>query len=292
MKWITILSVLIFSLSAYAQDSMTAHYKIYDTHAKQIITLDKIVTDMADADVLFFGEEHNDSAGHYLENKIFRALHSQYADKVVLSMEMFETDGQLVLNEYLGGTIDEARFSRDIRLWSNYKDYRPMIEYAKQNKIRVIAANPPRRYVNLVSRRGMRSLDSLSKDAKKFLPPLPYDTLTGRYREKFIEIMKGGPGGNNPNVYYSQSLWDAGMGYSIYSFLKKNKHKKVFHCVGGFHTEEKLGTAAQLQMRNKKLKILNIASFSDASFNNPDWEKFSFKGDYIILTNPDLKKTC
>jgi hypothetical protein len=30
-------------------------------------------------------------------------------------MEMFETDGQLVLNEYLGGTIDEARFSRDIR---------------------------------------------------------------------------------------------------------------------------------------------------------------------------------
>lgn len=291
MKWITTLTVLIFSASAFAQDSMSAHYKIYDTRTKQVITIDKIVTDMADADVLFFGEEHNDSAGHYLENKIFRALHSQYSDKVALSMEMFETDGQLVLNEYLAGTIDEARFSRDIRLWSNYKDYRPMIEYAKQSRIPVIAANPPRRYVNLVSRRGMRSLDSLSKDAKKFLPPLPYDTLTGRYREKFAEIMKGGPGGDNPNVYYSQSLWDAGMSYSIYKFLKDNKHKKVFHCVGGFHCEEKLGTAAQLQMRNKKLKILNIASFSDASFNNPDWEKFSNRGDYIILTDADLKKT-
>jgi uncharacterized iron-regulated protein len=291
MKWIAALTVFIFSLPAYAQDSMSAHYKIYDTRTKQVITIDKIVADMSDADVLFFGEEHNDSAGHYLENKIFRALHAQYADKVVLSMEMFETDGQLVLNEYLAGTIDETRFSRDIRLWSNYKDYRPMIEYAKQNKIPVIAANPPRRYVNLVSRRGMRSLDSLSKEAKKFLPPLPYDTLTGRYREKFVEIMKDGPGGNNPNVYYSQSLWDAGMSYSIYKFLKDNKHKKVFHCVGGFHCEEKLGTAAQLQKRNKKLKILNIASFSDASFNNPDWEKFSYKGDYIILTNPDLKKT-
>src|SRR6185436_11042917 len=291
MKCIATLTVFIFSLPVYAQDSMNAHYKIYDTHTKQIITIDKIVTDMADADVLFFGEEHNDSAGHYLENKIFRALYTQYADKVVLSMEMFETDGQLVLNEYLGGTIDETRFSRDSRLWSNYKDYRPMIEYAKQNKIPVIAANPPRRYVNLVSRRGMRSLDSLSKDAKKFLPPLPYDTLTGRYHEKFVEIMKGGPGGNNPNVYYSQSLWDAGMSYSIYKFLKGNKHKKVFHCVGSFHTEEKLGTAAQLQMRNKKLKILNIASFSDTSFNNPDCEKFSYKGDYIIMTNPNLKKT-
>ncbi|HEV8272981.1 MAG TPA: ChaN family lipoprotein, partial [Chitinophagaceae bacterium] len=151
MKLIATLTVFIFSLSNYAQDSMSAHYKIYNTRTKQVITIDKIVTDMSNADVLFFGEEHNDSAGHYLENKIFRALHAQYADKVVLSMEMFETDGQLVLNEYLAGTIDETRFSRDIRLWSNYKDYRPMIEYAKQNKIPVIAANPPRRYVNLVS---------------------------------------------------------------------------------------------------------------------------------------------
>ena len=278
-------------VSALAQDSMSVHYKIYDTRTKQTVTIDKIVTDMADADVLFFGEEHNDSAGHYLENKIFRALHSQFGDKVVLSMEMFETDGQLVLNEYLAGTIDEARFSRDIRLWNNYKDYRPMIEYARQNKIPVVAANPPRRYVSLVTRRGMRSLDSLSKDAKRFLPPLPYDTLSGRYREKFMDIMKGSPGSTSQNIYYSQSLWDAGMAYSIYKYLKENKRKKVFHCVGGFHTEEKLGTAAQLQMRNKKLKILNIASFSDPSFNNPDWEKFSYRGDYIILTNPDLKKT-
>jgi uncharacterized iron-regulated protein len=291
MKLIVPFIILFSSLSVFAQDSMSVHYKIYDTRSKQITTIDKIVADMANADVLFFGEEHNDSACHYLENKIFRALHAQYADKIALSMEMFETDNQLGLNEYLQGFINEDRFAKDVRLWNNYKDYRPMIEYAKQNKIPVIAANPPRRYVNLVSRRGMRSLDSLSKDAKKFLPPLPYDTLAGRYHEKFIEIMKDGPGGNNPNVYYSQSLWDAGMSYSIYKFLKENKHKKVFHCVGSFHTEEKLGTAAQLQMRNKKLKILNIASFSDASFNDPDWEKFSYRGDYIIMTNPDLKKT-
>jgi uncharacterized iron-regulated protein len=282
---------LLMTLCCLAQDKMESHYKIYDTRSKQIITIDKIVADCAGADVLFFGEEHNDSAGHYLENKIFRALHTQYGNNLALSMEMFETDGQLALNEYLAGQIDESRFSKDVRLWSNYKDYKPMIEYAKQNKIPVIAANPPRRYVTMVSRRGMISLDSLSGDARKFLPKLPYDTLTGRYREKFFEIMKGSPGGENPRVYHSQSLWDAGMSYSIYKFQKKNKGKKIFHCVGGFHTEEKLGTAAQLQMRNKKLKILNIASFSDKSFNSPEWEKFSYRGDYIILTNPDLKKT-
>jgi uncharacterized iron-regulated protein len=291
MRLISLFSLLIFTGSASAQDSMSVHYKIYDTRAKQIITIDKIVADMAAADVLLFGEEHNDRAGHYLENKIFRVMHVTYGSKVVLSMEMFETDNQLALNEYLEGKIDETRFSRDVRLWNNYRDYRSMVEYARQNKLPVIAANPPRRYVNMVTRRGMKSLDSLSKEAKRFLPPLPYDTLGGRYREKFMETMKGAPESASKNIYYSQSLWDAGMAYRIYVYMKKNKSKKIFHCVGGFHTEEKLGTAAQLQMRNKKLKILNIASLSDKSFANPDWEKESYRGDYIIITNPDLKKT-
>ena len=61
--------------------------------------------------------------------------------------------------------------------------------------------------------------------------------------------------------------------------------------VGRFHCDEKLGTAAQLQNRNNKLKILNISCFSDSSFANPDWQTFSKLGDYIILTDPELKKT-
>ena len=94
---------------------MDSYYKIYDTRTKQIISIDKIIADMADADVLFFGEEHNDSVCHYMENKIFRALYDRYGEKLALSMEMFETDGQLGLNEYLAGFIDENRLSRDVR---------------------------------------------------------------------------------------------------------------------------------------------------------------------------------
>lgn len=290
MKWSLIL-ISFLAQTLFAQDSMSMHYKIYDTRSKQIISIDKIVADIADADVLFFGEEHNDSAGHYLENKIFRALHAQYGSQLALSMEMFETDNQLVLNEYLAGKMDENRFSKDARPWSNYRDYRPMVEYAKQNKLAVIAANPPRRYVSMVTRRGMKALDSLSKEAKRFLPPLPYDTLGGRYRDKFMETMRGAPESASKNIYYSQSLWDAGMSYSIHRYLRKNKGQKVFHCVGKFHVEEKLGTAAQLLMRNKKLRILYISCFPDKSFANPDWSKFEQLGDYVILTNFDLKRT-
>ena len=291
MRYRLLFATLLSFYFSFSQSSMDANYKIYDTRIKQVVTLDKIITDCANANVLFFGEEHNDSACHYLEAEIFKALNKQYGEKITLSLEMFETDNQLALNEYLSGQIPEDRFAKDVRLWPNYKDYRPMIEYAKANHITVIAANAPRRYVNMVSRKGMRSLDSLSKDAKKFLPPLPYDTLNGRYREKFEEVMKGAPGSSSPNIYYSQSLWDAGMSYSIYNYWKKHKGNKIFHCVGRFHCDEKLGTLAQLQKRKSKLKILNISSFSDPSFSNPDWEKFSNLGDYIIITNPDLKKT-
>lgn len=292
MKLILTIAACLLCLCSFSQTGIEKHYKIYDTRSKQIVTIDKIAADFNDANVLFFGEEHNDSAGHYMEAEIFKVLHKLYGDDLTLSMEMFETDCQLVLDEYLSGFISEDRFIKEARAWNNYRDYKPTVEYAKLNKLHVIAANPPRRYVNMVSRKGMKSLDSLPKSSKKFLPPLPYDTATGKYREKFMGFMSGGsPGTNNPRIFYSQSLWDAGMANSIYSYWKKNKHKKIFHMVGRFHSDEKLGTAEQLQNRSSKLKILNISSFSDASFENPDWEKFSQLGDYIIMTDPNLKKT-
>jgi uncharacterized iron-regulated protein len=292
MKTLLLLIAISSSLLSYSQDGIEKHFKIYDTRTKQLTTINKIAEDFGSADVLFFGEEHNDSAGHYLETEILKALHQRYGSKLALSMEMFETDCQLILNEYLAGYISEERFLKDVRPWTNYKDYRPAVEFARQNNLSIIAANPPRRYVNMVSRKGMKSLDSLPKSSKKFLPSLPYDTASGRYREKFMEFMRGGsPGTSNARIYYSQNLWDAGMSNSIYQFRKHNKDKKIFHMVGRFHCDEKLGTLAQLQKRKSTLQILNISCFSDASFTNPDWEKFSYLGDYVILTDPGLKRS-
>lgn len=283
---------LLSFLSADTQTGIEKHYKIYDTRIQQLTTIEQIAIDCKNADVLFFGEEHNDSAGHYLEAAIFKALHKEYGNKLALSMEMFETDCQLVVNEYLKGFISEDRMKKEARAWNNYKDYKPTVAFAKENSLTVIAANTPRRYVSMVSSKGMQSLESLPNASKKYLPRLPYDTLSGRYYEKFQEFLGGGsPGTNNPRIYYSQSLWDAGMSNSIYKFWKKNKDKKIFHMVGRFHSDEKLGTAEQLQKRNSKLKILNISCFSDSSFVDPDWEKFKQLGDYVIITDPQLKKT-
>jgi len=52
-----------------------------------------------------------------------------------------------------------------------------------------------------------------------------------------------------------------------------------------------MGTAAQLQMRNKKLRILNISCFPYKNFSNPDWAALEKLGDYVILTDDNLKRT-
>ncbi|MDF2432963.1 MAG: hypothetical protein JWP44_2594, partial [Mucilaginibacter sp.] len=123
------------------------------------------------------------------------------------------------------------------------------------------------------------------------LPPLPIDTATGAYYEKFSKIMGGHAAMAGMQIYQAQNLWDATMGWSIASFLKKHTHYKIVHLNGGFHSEEKLGAAAQLKKYAPDVRILNIAAYADDGFINPDWSKFKQMADYIILTDPKLLKT-
>jgi uncharacterized iron-regulated protein len=290
MKSSIIVILFLLPFFALSQDSLSAHYKIYSSSKQKIIPVDEIVNDMNKADVLFFGEEHNDSTGHYLEQVIFKKLIEKYQGKIALSMEMFETDCQIPLNEYLAGFIREKNFITEARAWHNYKDYRPMIELAKANHIPVTAANAPARYTNMVNRLGLNSLQQLDA-GKAFLPPLPIDTATGKYYDKFIEVMGGHAAMGSMKMYQAQNLWDATMGWSVAQLFKSHQGFKIMHINGGFHSEEKLGTAAQLKKYAPKVRILNIAAYSDDSFDNPDWSKFTAKGDYIILTDPKLPKT-
>ncbi|MDB4902646.1 MAG: hypothetical protein JWQ63_1927 [Mucilaginibacter sp.] len=279
------------SIRVFSQDSLSQHYKIYNSLKQKTITIDDLVNDMDDADVLFFGEEHNDSTGHYLEHTLFKKLSEKYPDKLALSLEMFETDCQNVLNEYLNGFIREKNFITDARAWHNYKDYRPLIELAKTNHIPVIAANAPGRYVNMVNRLGLNSLNQLSPTGKSYLPLLPIDTATGAYYEKFLQIMGGHQAMAGMQMFQAQNLWDATMGWSLANFYKAHTKYKILQINGGFHSEEKLGAVSQLKEYAPKIKVLNIAAYADDNFDNPDWNKLSKNGDYIILTDPKLPKT-
>jgi uncharacterized iron-regulated protein len=126
---------------------------------------------------------------------------------------------------------------------------------------------------------------------KSWLPPLPVDTASGVYYDKFLQIMGGHNAMGGMQMYQAQNLWDATMGWSIAGFFNQHRDYKLLQINGGFHSEEKLGAAAQLIKYAPRARILNIALFPDNNFDNPDWSKFSKKNDYIILTDPKLPTT-
>lgn len=291
MKLSILLLFICLPFGALSQVTEPIHYKIYSTATQKPVLVADIINNMANADVLFFGEEHNDSTGHILELELFKQLAQQYPGKTALSMEMFTTDCQLVLNEYLNGLIREKSLVSDARTWPNYKDYRPMVELAKQSQIPIVAANAPSRYTNMVTRGGLNSLQQLDAQAKDYLPPLPIDTATGTYYDKFVKIMGGHAAMAGMQIYQSQNLWDATMGWSIAQFYKKHTNFKILQINGGFHSEEKMGAVAQLKKYAPKARVITIGAYADESFDNPDWAKYSKLADYIILTDPKLSKS-
>jgi uncharacterized iron-regulated protein len=282
-------------ISAQTPTITEANYRIYDAQGNAA-TLEKIVDSLKDVDVVFLGEMHDDQVAHYLQNAIFRKAFETYgADrKIALSLEMFERDVQIVLDEYLNNLISENHFLLSSRAWGNYKtDYRPLVEFAKEKKLPVIAANAPRRYVNMVSRNGRDSLNQLSKQAKSWLAPLPYNQASEAYAKKFNALMGAAPEakmGLN-NILDSQTLWDATMAFWIAEYLDKTKNPLVVHLNGAFHTENRLGTPEHLLKYAKKAKFLVVTMRYEQNFENFDKAKHAELGDFVILTDAKIPRS-
>lgn len=297
------LILITFQTSAQISEK---NYKIYSVKLGREVSPKEIADDMKNYSVLFFGEEHNDSVTHFLELKMLEAMYQSFGGKMALSMEMFDRDVQTVMNEYLSGHIRERNFTKDARCWSNYRDYRPMIEFAKEKNLKVICANAPSRYTNLAGRKGQTALKELGAASKKNFAPLPYDTARGGYYDKLMGLSSHTPSSGTDtttkkappmagmggfSLIQAQSLWDATMAYSIAEYLKEYKSHKVLQINGRFHSDEGFAAVTQLKKYSPKTKALVISSGSDEAYPNIEWSKYIHEGDYIIITDPTVPKT-
>ncbi len=291
MKIFTITAFILMMTMTIPAQANGENYRVFDAKGNAA-TLDDIIKAIEKTDAVFLGEQHDDATAHALQMQIFKAVFEKYGKekRVALSMEMFERDVQIVLDEYLKGFISETHFVSASRAWGNYKtDYRPLVEFAKENKLDVVAANAPRRYVNMVTRLGRDSLNQLSPDAKKWLAPLPYGEPSDAYAKKFIALMGGMTDSATPNQHNpmlaSQSLWDATMAFSVSEYLKQNKNALLVHLNGGFHTENRLGTIDHLLKYNPKARALVVTMKYEDDFKTFDKSKHADLGDFVILTD-------
>jgi uncharacterized iron-regulated protein len=264
-------------------------------------TMDQMLDALAKADVVFVGEQHDHARGHELELEILKGLHAR-SPKTLLSLEMFERDVQPVVDEYTGGFITETHFLQSSRPWPNYKtDYRPMVEFCKENRLPVVAANAPRRYVNIVSRKGQAGLDGLPKPSRAYLGRYPYSMILPAGYDKMLNDLFGGahnPAGqavasNMPspeNMKQAQGLWDVTMADSIARAVKVHRGWKVMQVNGAGHSDHHYGIVDRLRQVEPRLKVAVVTIAPDSAYPNADPAGYSGLADFVILTPPDPKK--
>ncbi len=282
--------ILISAITMMAQIKFDPEqFRVFDGSG-QPVDLSEVIKRAGESDAVFLGENHDDAVGHAIQFEIFkRIVNENLANRrIALSLEMFERDVQIVVDEYLSGLITEQHFLSSSRPWGNYKwDYKPLVEFAKEKRLPVIAANAPRRYINMVSRGGRESLNGLSKEAKKWLPPLPYAEPSAAYSAKFKALMGPSPEAQMgiDKILASQALWDAAMSNAVAQFLKKNDNALVVHLNGAFHTESRMGTVEHLLKYRAKAKVLVVTIRYEDDFKTFNKSKHTGIGDFVILTD-------
>ncbi|WP_298365223.1 ChaN family lipoprotein [uncultured Lutibacter sp.] len=281
-KLIVFLLVISFSASILSQNKPA--YKLYTAKGKKV-SYKKMLGKMEKADVILFGEHHNNPIVHWLQLEATKDLENKR--NLVLGAEMIETDNQQELNKYLAGEISQRALDTLARLWNNYStDYKPLVDFAKEKKLNFIATNIPRRYASKVFRGGFEVLDKLPSKEKEWIAPLPikYDaTLPGYVNMK---KMMGGHGGDN--LPKAQAIKDATMAY----FILKNKplNKLFVHYNGSYHSDNYEGIFWYLKQQNQSLSIVTISVVEQEKIKKFN-KDYKFKADFIIIVPVNMTKT-
>jgi uncharacterized iron-regulated protein len=284
------LFIFVFSLSILrSQDFRT--YQFFDKKSKAI-SPEKMVKELANYDVVFIGEHHDNSINHWLEKRITEALFEKKNGQIILGAEMFERDNQQSLNSYLAGKLEGKNLKDSVRLWKNYEtDYRPLVDFAKDKKLNFIATNVPRKYASQTSKTGIESLNQLPDSEKKFIAKLPIEVTleTPGYKEMkslmgdHVDEMK------LMNFISAQALKDATMAESIFNNLQAGT--TFIHYNGDYHSKQYGGIYWYLKKKNPNLRIAVISVFEAGKQKLSLPEKDFIPTEFNLVIPGDMTKT-
>lgn len=243
--------------------------------------LGAVVEAVAEADVVFVGERHDDRTAHALQRWLLEAVHERAEREVVLGLEMFELDVQPVLDEYLAGLVAERDFLAAARPWANYADYRPLVEYAREHGLRVVGTNAPARHVRLVAREGgLEALDRLPAASLVGYPPeAAFVDASPAYAAKFAEAMGGMTGHGADGMLAAQNLRDLAMADGVVRAASSGA--LVLHVNGSFHSAGGLGIPEHLARRAPGLRALVVTVEPAEDLDAPPT---AAPGEIVVLT--------
>jgi uncharacterized iron-regulated protein len=239
--------------------------------APRVVGMAELARILSRYDVVFYGESHMHPGVHRQQMALLRALVA-HNPHWVLSLEQFERDVQGVLDDYLAARIGETTFIGASRAWNNYAtSYRPLLLFAREHHLPVIAAEAPDWAISCVGRWGTDILDRFSPLEREWVAADLHVT-PGAYHDKFAAFLGGSPthGGGSPATpearaqaersYAAQVTRDDTMAESIDRARRRYAGYQVLHLTGSFHSAAFLGTVERLRLRDPTLKIAVIDS--------------------------------
>ena len=286
----TVLFLSIFF--AYSNNAFTQPfaYQFFSADGKSA-SYTEVIEEALKNDIILFGEYHDQPICHWLQKIMLEAIYEKSTKKIVVGMEMFETDNQLIIDEYFNGLISTTKFEAEGRFWNNYKqDYKPILEFAKKNQLQFVGTNVPGRYANTTYTQGIQTLNQLSREAKNFLPPLPIPLnfeLPGYAR--LLKMGGGGHGGSSgENFPAAQALRDATMAHSIIKYMDSNT--LFYHLNGTYHSDDYEGISYYLKIYAPNFNIMTISTVYQKDVTILEQENMN-KGNYILCIPENMSKS-
>ncbi|MBL4613166.1 MAG: ChaN family lipoprotein [Emcibacter sp.] len=272
--------------------------------APRIVDIDTAVDDLAQYDVVFVGEAHGHAASHYVQSKLFSGLYRKN-NNIALSMEQFERSAQPIVDQYLAGEIGEETLIHDGKAWDHYRSsYRPMVEFARNKGLAVIAAEVPGNMVSCVGEEGPAFLDRLTGEARGWIAK-ELHTQDGPYKDRYMSFLANTAGHRVTGAdmteeektekrfrrFAAQVSRDDTMAESIHLHMQANPGRKVMHINGSFHSAALLGTVERLKQHNPDLKLANIHPIIVDDPENPTFDADMVgEGQYLLLIYPTPKR--
>lgn len=281
-------SLALLSLLFPIACSTPAH--LVATANDRVLWVEEVADDLAKADVVVLGELHETPPVHAMHHELLMALQERRVG-IVVAMEMFERDTQTLLLRYLNGFVPETTFLQGARPWPHYeRDYRPVVEFCKENGIVVLAANAPRKLAAKVVTDGIASVMGDPDVARTTTAP------EDDYFEAFREEMKGHPGLSDAKLhayYASQCLKDDTMAESITDHLqqlrKDGRRPLVVLICGKMHSDHGRGTVARIKSRMPDLVVRVLSAETVADLGSGEYRSPRGVADYVVVA-PEVKR--
>lgn len=229
---------------------------------KNLITTPKeALPELAQADVVYLGETHDSPADHKTQLEIIQELQRRNG-KIALAMEMFQRPYQGVLDRYLAGQLSEQELleqSEYEQRWGfPWEYYAPILRFAKEKQLPVLALNTPTEVTRQVALEG---LESLTSKQRQYIPPFSeIRTDNDDYRQLMLTSFKRhqgvdhGSSDNFKRFFLAQVLWDETMAEKIAQSLKANPDYQVVVLAGQGHIVCGYGIPSRVARRLKDKK--------------------------------------